>query len=218
MTNRKVWDRVSLGSGRLGQTRRASSKKREGGRTTHVFARDCVDDIVGWRAQKLRDDGELVHVVLAGEERLALEHLGEDAARAPYVDLDVVLLPGEHNLGSPVVTSRHVTSHLGVLDARQPKVTDLQVAVLVHQDVAGLQITVDDSCRVHVFQAPHDLVKEVLDELLLEGARRQEPVKVGTQEFRDEIPNRSLSEKKKLQARPACHGPRGGLTSLQAGR
>ena len=87
------------------KTRRTSSKAEGKTEETHVFARDCVDDIVGWRAQELRDDGELVHVVLAREERLALEHLGEDAARAPYVDLDVVLLPGEHDLGSPVVTS-----------------------------------------------------------------------------------------------------------------
>ncbi len=157
-------------------------------------------------------------MVLAGEERLALEHLGEDAARAPYVDLDVVLLPGEHNLGCTVVASRHVTRHLGVLDARQAKVADLQVAVLVHQNVAGLQITVDDTCRVHVFQAPHDLVEKVLDELLLEGTRRQEPVKVGTQELRDEIPNGSLSDKKSsTHAQSATvHGAE--LTSLQAGR
>ncbi len=92
-------------------------------------------------------------MVLAGEQRLPLEHLGEDATGAPDVDLDVVLLPGEHDLGGAVVAGRDVARHLRVLDARQAEVADLQVAVLVDQDVAGFQVAMHDARRVHVFQA-----------------------------------------------------------------
>jgi hypothetical protein len=120
---------------------------------TYILAGDGVDDVVGRGAQELGDDGELVDVVLAGEEGLALEHLGEDAAGAPDVDLDVVLLPGEHDLGGAVVARRHVARHLGVLDAREPEVADLEVAVLVDEDVAGLEVAVDHAGRVDVFQA-----------------------------------------------------------------
>jgi hypothetical protein len=32
------------------------------------------------------------------------------------------------------------------------EVTDLQIAVLIYEDVAGLQVTVDNTSRVDVFQ------------------------------------------------------------------
>lgn len=97
----------------------------------HVLAGDCVNHIVRGGTKELGDDGKLVDVVLAGEQRLAVEHLGEDAAGAPDVDLDVVFLPGEHDLGGAVVPRRHVSRHLGVLQPREAEVADLQVAVLV---------------------------------------------------------------------------------------
>ena len=75
--------------------------------------------------------------VLAGEEWLALEHFGKDAARGPDVDRDVVLLPGEHDLGGAVVARGDVAGHLGILDAGETKVADLEVAVLVDENVAG---------------------------------------------------------------------------------
>ncbi len=93
-------------------------------------------------------------MVLSGEQRLALKHLSKDAASAPNVDLDIVLLPREHDLGGPIVSGGDIARHLRVLNSRQPEVADLQIAVLVHQDVTRLQIAVDYACRVNVFQAP----------------------------------------------------------------
>lgn len=92
-------------------------------------------------------------MVLSGENGLALEHLGENAAGTPDIDLDVVLLPSEHDLGGAVVTSRDITSHLRILDAREAEIANLQVAVLVDQDVAGLQVTMNNTCGVDVFEA-----------------------------------------------------------------
>lgn len=83
-------------------------------------------------AEKFRDDAELIDVVLPGEQRLALKHLGEDAARGPDVDLDVVLLPREHDLWGTVVPRRDIACHLRVLDTRQSKIADFEVAILVH--------------------------------------------------------------------------------------
>lgn len=84
---------------------------------THIFAADSFDHIIGRRTQQFGDDGELVDMVLAGEERLAIQHLCENTAGAPDIDLDVVLLPCEHNLGGAIVSGRDVASHLRVLDA-----------------------------------------------------------------------------------------------------
>jgi hypothetical protein len=78
--------------------------------------------------------------VLAREKRLALEHLGKDTSRAPDVDCqsatpliphlarltgNVVLLPSQHDLGSPVVPSRDVSRHLRILDPCQTKIANL---------------------------------------------------------------------------------------------
>lgn len=119
----------------------------------YILASNGVDDVVRRGAEELGNDGELVHVVLAGEEGLALEHLGEDAAGAPDVHLDVVFLPGEHDFGGAVVPGRHIARHLGVLNAGQAKVANLQIAILVDENVAGLQVTMHDAGGVHVFQA-----------------------------------------------------------------
>ena len=135
----------------------------------------------------------MVELVLSGEQRLALEHLGEDASRAPDINLDAVLLNGEHDLGGTVVWHRNVSSHQGVLDPGQTEITNLEVAILVEQDVARVEVPLNDTRRVDVLQsflrnvsggeeqpvigtassAHQYLVEDVLDELFLEGTRSQ---------------------------------------------
>jgi hypothetical protein len=119
---------------------------------TYVLAANGLDNIVRWGSEQLGNDGELVDVVLSGEQRLTLEHLGENTSNTPDIDFNIVLLPGEHDFGGSVVSRRDVTGHLGILNTGKTKVANLQIAVLVDQDVAGLQVTVDNTGRVNVFQ------------------------------------------------------------------
>lgn len=142
-------------------------------------------------------------MVLSGEQRLALQHLGKDAAGTPDIDLNVVLLPREHDLGRSIISGRDITRHLRILDAREAEIADLQVAVLIDQDVAGFKVAMDDTCGVDIFQATlslsamlcswllgatyHDLVKEILDELLLERPRGQKPVQIGAKKLGDKV-------------------------------
>jgi len=53
--------------------------------------------------------------ILSGKEGLALKHLGENASRAPNIDGNIIFLPREHDLGGPIITRRHVASHLRIL-------------------------------------------------------------------------------------------------------
>jgi len=150
---------------------------------SYVFATDGLNNVI-WRSTKeLCDDRELVDVVLSREQRLAFEHFRKDAACTPDINFDIVFLPCEHNFWCAVVAGRNVSSHLGILYTGQAKIADFQIAVLVHEDVARLQVTVDDTSGVDVFQATlqmsaeyprglqiityQDLVEKVLDELLL---------------------------------------------------
>jgi hypothetical protein len=84
-------------------------------------------------------------MVLAREQRLALEHLSEDTACTPDINLNIVLLPREHNLWRAVVSRRYVSRHLRILNASQTKVADLEIAVLVDENIAGLEITVNNT-------------------------------------------------------------------------
>jgi hypothetical protein len=120
---------------------------------SYIFAADSLDHVIGWCPKKVCNDGELIDVVLAWEEWLSLQHLCEDAANAPYVNLHIIFLPCKHNLRCPVVASRDVARHLGVLDTGKSKVANLEIAVLVDQDVAGLQIPMDDPCRMDIFES-----------------------------------------------------------------
>lgn len=145
-------------------------------------------------------------MVLSGEKRLALQHFGEDAACTPDIHLHIVLLPSEHDLGGSVVTCGDIARHLGILDSRQTEIANLQIAVFIDENVAGLEVSVDHTSGVNIFQATlssrqwlcaifqisakltyQNLVKEVLNKLLLEGPRSQKTVEISSQELGDEI-------------------------------
>lgn len=115
-----------------------------GGRS-YILAGNSVNDIIWGRSKEFCNDGKLVDMVLSGEERLAIEHLGKDAACTPNVHLDVVFLPCEHDLGGAVVSGGDIACHLGILDAGKTEIANLEVTVFVDENIAGLQVTVDDA-------------------------------------------------------------------------
>jgi hypothetical protein len=97
-----------------------------------------VDHIV-WRGSKqFGDDGKLVNVIFSRKERLSLQHFRKYTPGTPDINFDIILLPREHNFWSSVIPGRDVARHLRILDTGKPKVTDFQVAILIHKDVARL--------------------------------------------------------------------------------
>lgn len=140
---------------RISESRNLSaSLKRTRTAFSYVLTGNGVDNIVWWGSQQLGDNRELVDMVLSGEQRLSLQHLCEDTSCTPDINLNIVFLPCEHDLWRSVVSRRDISGHLGVLDPGQTEVADLKVAVLVDEDVAGLEIAVDDTCRVDILETP----------------------------------------------------------------
>lgn len=101
----------------------------------------------------MRDDLELIDMVFPWEQRRPAQHLSQNASRAPEIDCIAVMLPCQHHLRGAVVSRDDVAGHLVVLLARQPKVADLEVAVVVDKKVLGFQVSVDNACRMDVFQS-----------------------------------------------------------------
>jgi len=134
---------------------------------SHVFTADGLDNVIRGSTQQLRNDGELVDVVLSREQRLALEHLSEDASCTPDIHLDIVLLPCEHDFWRSVVSGRDISRHLGVLYTGETEVADLKITVLVDENVAGLQVTMYDTSGVDVFQTT--LLESVFVFVILAG-------------------------------------------------
>jgi hypothetical protein len=75
---------------------------------------------------KKKNMRKMTRTIFAREERLALEHLREDAAGTPDVHGNIVFLPCEHDLWCTVVSCRNVTSHLRILDTSKSEITDLE--------------------------------------------------------------------------------------------
>jgi hypothetical protein len=91
-------------------------------------------------------------MVLAGEQWLALQHFCEDTSCTPDINLNIILLPGKHNLRGSVVSCRNISGHLGVLNTGKAKIADLEIAILVDENVARLEITMNDTCRVDILK------------------------------------------------------------------
>jgi len=137
---------------------------------THVLARDSPDDIFRGSSQEFGDDGKLVNVcvgvekrsvcrigflrtIFAGEQWFPFQHLGEYAPSAPDINRDIVLLPGQHDLRSPIVPCRDISCHLRILNASETEITDLgrfrielmkvmrseylKIAILINENVTG---------------------------------------------------------------------------------
>lgn len=119
---------------------------------THIFGADGLNNIVRGSSQQLGDYAKLIDVIFSGEERLALQHLGKNAPGAPDVNLNIVLLPSQHDFRGTVVSRRDVARHLRVLDSGEAEIADLQVAVLIDENVAGLEVTVDNAGGMDILE------------------------------------------------------------------
>ena len=90
-----------------------------------------------------------------------------------------VALKAQHDLGRAVPARRHVLSHVARIllrvhrkTAGQSKIADLELAVGVDQQIAGLQVAVQHIGRVDVLQAAQNLVDEGLEVGVGEGLAR----------------------------------------------
>ena len=58
----------------------------------------------------------------------------------------------------------------------QTKIADLEIAGRVQQQVRGLEVAMQDICRVDVLQSAQDLVQEVANVVVAQSLERKEEV------------------------------------------
>lgn len=120
----------------------------------------------------------LLHGTLGLEQYPTTQELSENASHGPDVDSGRVVAGTHKDLGCPVVLRDHLLCHVlglvGLFDACQPEITDLEHAVAVDEQVAGLDVPVQDACRVEILEPAQDLVEEHFDVVLGQVLRRHD--------------------------------------------
>mmetsp|Transcript_33334 Transcript_33334/g.99266 ORF Transcript_33334/g.99266 Transcript_33334/m.99266 type:complete len:427 (-) Transcript_33334:1908-3188(-) len=153
-----------------------------------LVAGDECEVVLRRGAERLDDELELVHIVLARQQRAPPEQLRHDAADRPDVDCCRVVFTRQQQLRRAVPPRDNVLSHVACFGACacKPKITDLEVARCIEQQVAWLQIAVQHVGTVHVLQATQHLVDEILVMLVRQWLRGADDLmQIGVHELVD---------------------------------
>ena len=126
---------------------------------------------VGVHPEELDNDSHLGQVglfpvvgkVFGVKERVAAkDERGHDAAKGPHVDGVVVVLVVEKHLGCAVGPCPRPLAELAAADVKRakPPVDEAELGLCgVKEDVAGLDVAVDDPVRVRVVEGQQELVE-----------------------------------------------------------
>mmetsp|Transcript_2163 Transcript_2163/g.3518 ORF Transcript_2163/g.3518 Transcript_2163/m.3518 type:complete len:303 (-) Transcript_2163:724-1632(-) len=140
---------------------------RKGGQEgTGLWVADALNCVLSGCPQQVCHELELANRIAPREQRLAQQHLTKDAANAPDINsLAVPAIEATTQLGGTVPAGGHIISPVdrGHVVFRQegpcePKVTDLQLAVGVGQDVLGLQVTVQHTRCMNEVESAQQLI------------------------------------------------------------
>lgn len=121
--------------------------------------------LFGRSAHNLEDTHQFVFFFLAGEQRLHVAHLCEDAAHRPDIDIVGVFLRTQQNIGRPIPQGDHFMGETFRGDARcasESKVCDFEFVVIGDQQVLGLEVTMEDLFLMAVADPLQQLVGETL--------------------------------------------------------
>lgn len=146
----------------------------------------------GWGTEQGEDLGQLADFVGALEERVFGEQFGEDAAEAPDVDFGAVGFGAQQEFGRAVPERDDALGQswgwIGGVSG-QTEVGKLDFAAIVHQEIGGLQVAVEDPMGVQVMGGGDGLVHDGFDFGLEEGFLHvfEEGFEIVFEEFHDEI-------------------------------
>ena len=119
---------------------------------------------------------DLVNLRVTREEGLSCAHLGKDATDGPHVDASRVLTSTQENLGGSVPQGDDlvgVCAQRNTKGAGKTEIGELEVALLVDEEVLGLEIAVQDAVGVAVLDAIAKLEHELADDLIAKAELHQ---------------------------------------------
>ena len=163
----------------------------------HLLPEVCLQGLQvaeSWRTSPLHHPLDLVQSGVTGEHRLSPYHLTNHAPETPYISRLRVLLGPEQDLRSSVPPGGDVVSEDGhglillILDRPdEPEVADLGEAILVNEDIGGLDVPVDELSGVQVVQGLGGLVDDVATVLVAEHVLPDEGVEVDVHKLEEDV-------------------------------
>mmetsp|Transcript_51757 Transcript_51757/g.77228 ORF Transcript_51757/g.77228 Transcript_51757/m.77228 type:complete len:264 (+) Transcript_51757:363-1154(+) len=109
-----------------------------------------------------KDEVQLRGLVGATQETRSTKHFCNDTPNAPHINLGVVLMSTEQQLGRTIPQrddSVCETLHVAVPATSQTPIGNLELASAVHKQVAGLQVAVDHLVSVHIVTTTKQLLR-----------------------------------------------------------
>lgn len=149
----------------------------------HAFCRLCFvcspEDLV-----------EFIDFRIAWEQWLSHHHLSKDAADAPNIHGSRVGARTEQDFRSAVPKCDHFVSvgaKRHIEGTSETKVSQLDVARGLDEEILWLEIAMQDAVRVAVGQAVEELVGESLDELRVHGVGIHVALQIHVKELEDKV-------------------------------
>jgi hypothetical protein len=111
-----------------------------------------------------------------------------------------ITLETQHDLGRSIPPRSDVFCHetdigFGIVaeSSCQTEITNLEFTIRIHQQVAWLQVAVEDIGRVDIFESSTELVDKVLEMSIRQGLFRADNlVQIGFHEFLDQVAGISI--------------------------
>jgi hypothetical protein len=98
----------------------------------------------------------LIKIILSGEQRRPSKKLRKNTANTPHIDLLRVLTRAQNYFRSAVPSCNDVLGqiiHSLIKSSCQPQIANFQISIFVQEEVAGLEVSVNDVCGMHVQSA-----------------------------------------------------------------
>lgn len=117
----------------------------------NVFPGQIISDeshiFVGWCSEYRNSSFDLIKIVITREKWCSSKQLSKDAADGPHIKSVGVVRSVQDNLWGTIPSSNDVLSKCGgslLVSSGQTKITNFQITVFVEEQVAWLQISMDD--------------------------------------------------------------------------
>jgi len=134
---------------------------------------NASEGIFAGRTKIVKNLIQLVHVISSFEDGLSAKEFRENASDGPNINSGRVVCEAQHDLRSSVPPSGDVLRHESLvasglgwrgsssrrgITASQPEIADLEFAVGIDEQIAGLQVSVEDIGRVNVLETAECLI------------------------------------------------------------
>mmetsp|Transcript_10771 Transcript_10771/g.16200 ORF Transcript_10771/g.16200 Transcript_10771/m.16200 type:complete len:305 (-) Transcript_10771:1031-1945(-) len=118
------------------------------------------------RAHRVKNEFELLEMIVAGKDGFTQNHLAIDAGDTPHIHAVLVLARAQHNLGRAIPSRSHILAEQHIIvflvfdTAGHAKVCDLDGAIAIDQNVLRLDVAMNHVTPVNIEHTIQNLIQD----------------------------------------------------------